>query len=205
MSKGGGRRPGRHPLPPADLDDRTLTLRRIPRTWTWHRFHNARTPALYFGRTGDNRFDDPKQDYGVLYMARRLEGAFLEVFLRDPGPYRIITAEALDRKVLSLIGATRGLKLVDLVGIGLARMRIDNRLATGSYAVAQRWSRAFHQHPDKPDGILYASRHNPRELCAAVFSRASEALTEESFGTLREHLGEDALYALMEHFGLGEI
>jgi len=38
-----------------------------------------------------------------------------------------------------------------------------------------------------------------------VFSRASEALTEESFGTLREHLGEDALYALMEHFGLGEI
>ena len=34
------------------------------------------------------------------------------------------------------------------------------------------WADAFFDHPDAPDGIAYASRHNPDEFCAALFRRA---------------------------------
>jgi hypothetical protein len=84
-------------------------------------------------------------------------------------------------------------------------MGVDNRLATGSYTVAQKWSRAFHDHPDKPDGILYTSRHHPRQLIAAIYSRAADVLTETTLGTLREHLNEDEMYVLFQRYELGEV
>ncbi|MGI9302342.1 MAG: RES family NAD+ phosphorylase, partial [Gammaproteobacteria bacterium] len=140
-----------------------------------------------------------------LYVARSLDGAFVEVFLRNPGPYRSISLEAIDQRVLSVIEADRTLRLVDLVGLGQPRMGVDNRLATGSYTVAQKWSRAFHDHPDEPDGILYTSRHHPRQLLAAIYSRAADVLSTTPLGTLRQHLNEDEMYALFQRYGLGEL
>lgn len=160
---------------------------------------------MYFGTTRRNRFDDPKGQYGVLYVARSLDGAFVEVFLRNPGPFRSTSLETIDQKILSQIKASRTLRLVDLVGLGQPRMGVDNRLATGSYTVAQKWSRAFHDHPDKPDGILYTSRHHPRQLIAAIYSRAADVLTETTLGTLREHLNEDEMYVLFQRYELGEV
>ena len=33
------------------------------------------------------------------------------------------------------------------------------------------------EHPEKPNGILYPSRHNPDELCIALFERVGIKLT----------------------------
>jgi hypothetical protein len=36
---------------------------------------------------------------------------------------------------------------------------------------AQRWSAAFHAHPDRPDGVFYPSRLN-EERCIAIYDRS---------------------------------
>ena len=66
------------------------------------------------------------------------------------------------------------LSLVDLVGPGcLARIGADSRLFAGSRAIAQRWSRAIYEHPDrlKVHGILYPARHNHTRSAVALFDR----------------------------------
>lgn len=196
-------KPGLHPLPPVDFHARTLTMRRFPGVTVWYRFHNKNHSALHFGKQLSHRFDDPEQRFGVLYVARHREGAFAEVFLRNIEPYRFVTTDVLENKVLSMITMDRSLKLVDLAGIGLARMGIDSRLATGSYAVSQCWSHAFQKHPQTPDGILYRSRHYPRHLCAAIFETSQVVFKEKLFGTLWEYLGEDKTYALLAKYRLG--
>jgi len=38
------------------------------------------------------------------------------------------------------------------------------------------WSLALWTHPARPDGILYHSRHDDDEFCAAPFDRAADAI-----------------------------
>ena len=75
-------------------------------------------------------------------------------------------------------------------------------LASGSdYEDSQLWSRALWEHPDKPDGILYRSRHDDSALCVAVYNRAKDGLA-----VIRdESLAEDAqqLARLLKRYGLG--
>jgi len=66
------------------------------------------------------------------------------------------------------------LSLVDLYGQGcLARIGADSRLFAGDRDVAQRWSRAIYEHPDrlKVHGILYPARHNHTRSAVALFDR----------------------------------
>jgi hypothetical protein len=65
---------------------------------------------------------------------------------------------------------------------GLTRIGADARIFTASY-ISQRWSRAIHDHPDKPDGILYRPRHDEVRLAAAIFDRVAERITAENLGT----------------------
>lgn len=94
-------------------------------------------------------------------------------------------ADFVDRE-LSRINQSRPLRLVDLTGPGLSQIGADSRLAAGSYDLSQRWALAFYEHPDQPDGILYRSRHDPSRLCAAIFDRATDALTATSLGSLAD-------------------
>ena len=75
-------------------------------------------------------------------------------------------------------------------------------MASGSdYEASQLWSRALWEHPDKPDGILYRSRHDDSALCVAVYNRAKDGLA-----VIRdESLAEDAqqLARLLKRYGLG--
>jgi hypothetical protein len=47
----------------------------------------------------------------------------------------------------------------------------------------QRWSRALHDHPDSPDGILYRPRHDPARIAAALFDRIRREVIAENLGT----------------------
>jgi hypothetical protein len=59
-----------------------------------------------------------------------------------------------------------------LVALQLSQIGADNRLTTGSDAVAGQWALALWRHADHPDGILYRSRHDPNHICTAIFDRA---------------------------------
>ena len=63
---------------------------------------------------------------------------------------------------------------MDLCSPGcLARIGADSRLFAGNRAIAQRWSRAIYDHPDrlKIHGIQYPARHNHTRTAVALFER----------------------------------
>jgi hypothetical protein len=140
---------------------------------------------MYFGRSGQNRFDAPHGEDGVLYLAADVRGAFIETFGRDHARTAIDWYE-LHARTISEITTSRPLRLVDLTGSGLTRIGADGRLATGAYDLSQRWALALHEHPDQPDGLLDRSRHDPERLCAAIFDRAAHALAATSSGSLTD-------------------
>ena len=79
-------------------------------------------------------------------------------------------------------------------------MGLDARLlATGSYKLAQEWAGAFQEHPDQLDGILYRSRHDPKQRLAAIFERAQPVFELNQCGTLRDYLGDD-FYVLLDRY-----
>jgi hypothetical protein len=52
-----------HSDPPASLLSSALPILHI--TSSWFRIHRCQYEPLYFGRTGENRFDAPGGEYGI--------------------------------------------------------------------------------------------------------------------------------------------
>lgn len=186
--------PDAHPMPPSDFAERDLPLVQVERRLFRISRKEYATP-LYFGASGDCRFDAPDASFGVCYFAFDLPGAFIEVFGRSPGT-NLVTMDALEARLLAEVELSRPLNAVDLTGEGLAKIGADNRLAGGGdYAVSQGWSAAIHAHPAAVDGLLYRSRHDPSRICLAAFSRCDDVFelgsqTGLTEGRLREGLGE---------------
>lgn len=161
----------RLPPPSATLHRRSLPTVNvaIPR----FRSHPVDLPPIHYGRNAEYRFDDPRREYGVLYLAEDAFGAFIETFgqfvttVHFPRP---ITSRELSSKALSEVICDRPLKLVDLRGSNLPRIGADARLFAGDRSDAQLWSRALHDHPEKADGLIYPTRHDPSRNAAAIFS-----------------------------------
>ena len=165
--------PGDHPLPPSGGYTGALATKRIPKERTWFRLYRHPYAPLHFGATRRARFDAARGEFGVLYAAREIAGAFVETLAR--GGVRTVAQERLQRYRVAEIAASRAVSLVDLTGRGMVRMGVDGRLTTGAYQIAQRWSSAFFADRGRPDGILYASRHDPGQQLAALFDRAGPA------------------------------
>src|SRR2546422_5244899 len=96
----GANPPGKLPSPPADLASRELPLTRV--AGPLYRVHQASLSGLFFGRTGHSRFDDPHQQFGVLYAALKPEAAFAEALLRQLNQMLILES-ALAERALSVI------------------------------------------------------------------------------------------------------
>lgn len=193
-------RPGPHPPPPADLASRPLPLARL--RGPWFRGHRAGRDPLFFGATRDNRFDDPRGRFGVLYLAADPFGAFIETFGHQTGS-RIVTRTALEERALSRVEARRALRVVDLTGRGLPRLGADERLCSGDIAAAQEWSRALAAHPATPDGLLYRARHDPTRLSTAVFDRARGALRAIGLGSWMHRRNRVLLGTILREYRFG--
>jgi hypothetical protein len=178
----------------------------VARDGTWYRHHLPQYGPIFFGRTGECRFDAPApaRAFGVLYLAADPQCAFIETFGHghvDRG--RLVTLEALGKKRLAEVAFDRPLRLVDLTEAGLATIGADLRLCAGDYEVAQAWSGALHDHPEAPDGLLYRSRHDPGRLCAAVYERAAGAVTSRSIGTLADAVHASLLAEILRRYRFG--
>jgi hypothetical protein len=145
------------------------------------RLYSSRyTDPLGFGKT-PSRFSDPRRRiernrFGVLYLGESLKVCFLEAVLRDQrngavGDFLLSEHELRARRYAE-IAIARELTLVDLRGDAAIRMGVPSDVVRGSQQSLSRWwSVAFHEHPQKPDGIIYSSRLNA-ETSLAVYDRA---------------------------------
>ena len=192
--------PGPLPDPPADLGRRSLPVRTL--SAPWYRLHARGRQAVFFGRTGLGRFDAPAGEFGTLYLAEDVPGAFVETFGQATAR-RILALPDLARRRLARIEPPRPLRLVDLTGAGLARIGADARLFAGDHAVARRWALALHRHPRAPDGVLYPARHDPSRRAAAVFDRVRGRFRAKDLGSLDERRNARLLAGLLDRYGFG--
>jgi hypothetical protein len=161
------------PLPSPELFKRTLPRRRVPKTLVRLSRQEFRDP-IFWSTKRKYRFDSPTARYGVLYSAASLEGAILEIFGDRWLEHRAVSEELLRSYNLVKLTIAPGLWLVNTLGSNLLFAGIDARLfASTDYEKTQAWGRAFMEHPQNFDGILYHSRKNPRQLNCAFFETES--------------------------------
>ncbi len=191
----------RHPEPPTNFASVKLPIARWNRPW--FRIHQAIHTALFFGRSGSNRFDAPAGEFGVLYVGADPYCSFIETFGHATGVHAVTEGELRARN-LSTVQSSRQLTLVDLTGKGLARIGADAALTAGDdHGLAHRWAKAIHDHPQRPDGILYRARHDPSRSAAAIFDRSGPMLTVSSSWNLLDPSQATILGEILDRYQFG--
>jgi hypothetical protein len=198
-------KPGEHPEPHSDLATRSPLLYNLEEGTVIYRFHRADRDPIFFGRTGDNRFDAPDGSYGVLYAGEDEYCCFIETCGQVTG-VPSVSGAYLDQRTLAGITVTRSISLIDLsASAGLAPIGADGRLMDGSHAVAQRWSAALRRHPTNPSGILYRARHDPAKLAFAIFECSADVFQVTSRRSLRDPGNLKLLGEILDHYQFGLI
>lgn len=166
---------GHPPAPPSWLKDAQLPVVEYPAGAAWSRCHRTAINPILFGPLPGSpplhRFDAPNGEFRVLYLGLSYETAIVETLLRNPRRRIIDFVDLEIRSMATLINA-QPLRLVAAHGAGLAKLGTTAALSTGPYRFSRRWSLELWTHKDRPDGILYASRHNPELISAAIFDRS---------------------------------
>jgi hypothetical protein len=160
---------------------------------------------LFFGKTGQNRFDSPDATFGVLYAGMDEHCAVIETFGQSTG-IRVVTRSALEQRSLSYLQTKQPLLLIDLARSGgLARIGADSRLLSGTHSIAQRWSAALRDHPCRPHGILYPARHDVARYACALFELHGLACEATHSGCLTEPHHSALLASLLDTYDFGLI
>ena len=202
----GGHGPtGSPPPPPLWLKTSRLPILELPKATSAVRIHRTEYDPVFFSPGSGNapigRFDSPSGAFGVLYLAQALEGAFAETILRNP-QRRLVDLSEITSRAASVLGFSRAIRLVKLLGAGLQSVGADNAVSTGPYGSSGAWADALFAHPDAPDGIAYCSRHDSEQLCIALFSRSDIQLELLSGPTpLSDVLADVA--AILRRYGKG--
>jgi hypothetical protein len=167
--------------PPATLANSRLELHTVAAGARFGRIYLGRYPdPLGYGKSR-SRFSDPRRRidanrFGVLYLGDTLKVCFLEAVLRDrrdgSDGSLLLGEDELHERSFAEIEVTAALTMVDLRNDGAIRMGVPTDVARAStQALARKWSLAWHEHPDQPDGIIYPSRLNG-QTNLAVYHRA---------------------------------
>ncbi len=122
------------------------------------RIHRKGQGAVFFGpgagKPPQNRFDAPAGEYGILYAARRLEGAFVETLLRRPSG-RIVRRDYIEERQWTPIRLERPVILAKIMDEGLLFHGVDASVsASDDYALSR--ALAFDLYNDFPsiDGLI---------------------------------------------------
>lgn len=145
------------------------------------RIYLGRYPSpLGYGKS-PSRFSDPRRRvdvnrFGVLYLGDTLKVCFLEAVLRDrrdgADGSLLLGEDELHERNYAEIEVASALTMVDLRNDCPIRMGVPSDVARASaQTLARKWSLAWHDHPQQPDGIIYPSRLNG-QTNLAVYHRA---------------------------------
>ncbi len=190
------------PPPPSWLSGIRLPTEILPAGTVFHRIHKMTLDPIFFGPGAGApptyRFDSGSGQFGVLYVDLSRAGALAETLLRNPHRLMVATAEIADRAAAELT-CRRAIRVVKLYGAGLQAVGTDNAISTGPYEPCGLWSDALWSHSDSPDGIVYQSRHDSNELCAALFQRPDMDFEIKSTRPLMTMSKEVA--ALLDNYG----
>lgn len=142
------------------------------------RIHRLGQGPHWFGpASGDPpayRFDAPAGEYGTLYAARRLEGAFVETLLRRAN--RLLPLSQLNDRQWSMLEVQRDLRLAKVFNQGLVRHNVTTDICAGDdYTESQAFALRLHTENPDLDGIAYRARHDNGEICYALFDRVDAA------------------------------
>lgn len=114
----------------------------------------------------------------------------------------MVDTALMDRKGYAQLRVQRRLTLIVFDGRWLARLGATAAAPHSDppYGNAQAWSKALRDHPVKPDGIAYSSRHDPSELCYALFESSDPSLAVISRDP---NLDVDWFWRLADHYEVG--
>lgn len=167
--------------PPAEFSCAELEIETVRVGKVFGRIYRATHPnPLGYGKS-PSRFSDPSRRapsrrFGVLYLGETFKVCFLEAVLRDQRDGLIedfmLTEQELTSRRFAEIAVASTMQLVDLRDDKGIRMGVPTDVAKASrQTLARKWSLAFHEHPSRPDGIIYPSRLNGATNIA-VYDRA---------------------------------
>ncbi|MBC8146238.1 MAG: RES family NAD+ phosphorylase [bacterium] len=147
------------------------------------RIHHSRFDPLWFGpdttTPPSGRFNAPDHEYGICYSALSFDVAFAETFLQK-ADVMLLDISDLSRRNVTVLRVKRKLRLVQLHGTGLKRLRLNAAIAHGEHARCRQLALALWSHRARVDGIRYRSCRDNDKYCIAVFDRAGDALVVES-------------------------
>nr|WP_233287289.1 RES family NAD+ phosphorylase [Bradyrhizobium oropedii] len=158
-----------------------LELRTVAVGARFGRIYLGRYPnPLGYGKS-PSHFSDPRRRvdanrFGVLYLGDTLKVCVLEAVLRDrrdgTDGSLLLGEDELHQRNYAEIEVASALTMVDLRDDSAIRMGVPTDVAGASaQALARKWSLAWHEHPERPDGIIYPSRPNG-QTNLAVYHRA---------------------------------
>lgn len=133
----------------------------------------------YWGKAKRYRFDDPLEKFGITYVTEELEVAFAETIIHEVADFEdgrwIVPFDQIDRRwIMRYTRPQVQLTLLDLTGIGLKRLGLNNDVCSlGDYGFTQELSRAIHDQVPEADGIYYVSRQLNTSFAAALFERSN--------------------------------
>lgn len=201
--------PGDHPLPHPELHSQEPVILVVNRGEVLYRHHQSIHDPIFFGTTGQYRFDDPDcpsaGSFGVLYAGADPECCLLESCGSTTG-VPAVSGAYLEARQITRMELTEDLRFIDLVEPGgLTGIGADGRLVTGSYKIAQQWSAALKKHPTKPDGIRYRSRHAPERIAYAIYSRSRSTFSVSSIGSFTDPANENLFKTILKTYKLALI
>lgn len=162
------------PFPAASVAMAALPVDVLPARTELHRVHRTALHPIFFGPGAGApptyRFDSASGAFGVLYVALGFAGALVETLLRNPRRKMVAQAD-IEVRASSIVRCRRELRVVKLHGAGLQILGLDNSISTGPYEPCGAWADALWAHSDEPDGLAFRSRHDPDQICLAIFER----------------------------------
>ncbi len=166
---------------PSDLGDLDPLIHVWKRAFPLLRCHDSRFGATEFNPgLGNGRFH-PLTTVGggnvpTLYGSDTFDGALSEtVFHNVPirGPGRGVRQETLRTLMVSTLAPARDLRLGQLHGYGLRRMRLSRNELIGSeaahYAETRAWGEALHRCAAEVDGLVWVSRQHDTSFAMVLF------------------------------------
>ena len=197
-----------YPLPPFDYELIPIIVE-VPRGFQFIRFNPGDySSCLYFGDKAQSRFDSPSGDYGVLYVALTVAGAFVETFGHDitrlEPKHKILSIQQLKSRNVFSVTTEQPLKLASLIGPGLAQLGLDNQINTQpGYKASQQWSQWLFDHPQEFDGVIYHSRHDPYQHSVALFDRSKEKMSENNLGLVYDYSDSHGgtIFDVLDNYG----